>query len=78
MRALLTNACTVRAIGGRSVRIGRCVAMIEFVARVIDELVEDALRELADEAEQRRLWLSSGEHGAEVSSLYRMHIQVVG
>jgi len=41
--------------------------MIGFVARVIDELVEDALRALADESDQRRLWLSSGE--AEVSSL---------
>ena len=43
--------------------------MIGFVARVTDELVEDALRELADESDQRRLWLSSGEHGAEVSSV---------
>ena len=27
---------------------------------VYDNIVEEALRELADEAEQRRLWLSSG------------------
>ena len=34
---------------------------------VVHELVEDALRELADEAYQRALWLASG--GSEVSSL---------
>jgi hypothetical protein len=34
--------------------------------RVVDELVEDALRELADEDRQRTLWLSTG--GPEVSS----------
>jgi hypothetical protein len=34
---------------------------------VIDEHVEGALRELADEHEQRRLWLSTGADG-EVSS----------
>ncbi|MGH2572317.1 MAG: hypothetical protein ACRDGU_02315 [Actinomycetota bacterium] len=36
------------------------------MTEVIDELVENALRELADEAYQRRLWLASG--GSEVSS----------
>jgi hypothetical protein len=35
--------------------------------RVVDELVEDALRELADEETQTRLWQASG--GPEVSSL---------
>ncbi len=35
--------------------------------RVVDELVEDALRELADTAAQTRLWQASG--GPEVSSL---------
>ena len=35
--------------------------------RVVDELIEDALRELADEAYQRQLWLASA--GPEVSSL---------
>lgn len=34
--------------------------------QVIDELVEDALRELSDERAQRRLWLAS--RGPEVSS----------
>lgn len=36
--------------------------------RVIDATVEAALRQLADAAEQRRLWLSTGG-GREVSSL---------
>jgi hypothetical protein len=36
------------------------------LVRVIQELVEDGLRELADEAEQRRLWTAST--GPEVSS----------
>jgi hypothetical protein len=36
------------------------------VRRVIDELVEDALRELADESYQRELWLAAS--GPEVSS----------
>jgi hypothetical protein len=36
------------------------------MTKVYDELVESALRELADEAEQRRLWLAS--KGPEVSS----------
>lgn len=35
--------------------------------RVVDELVEDALRELADRDAQARLWQASG--GPEVSSL---------
>lgn len=34
---------------------------------VIDDIVEEALRELADEGAQRELWLAAG--GAEVSSL---------
>lgn len=37
------------------------------MTRVIDELVEDALRELSDERAQAALWTSSGE--SEVSSL---------
>jgi hypothetical protein len=37
------------------------------VTRVVDELVEDALRELSDEHTQARLWSSSG--ATEVSSL---------
>jgi hypothetical protein len=37
--------------------------------QVIHEHVEGALRELADEREQQRLWLSTGTAGAEVSSL---------
>jgi len=37
------------------------------VIRVVDELVEDALRELADTDAQLRLWQASG--GPEVSSL---------
>jgi hypothetical protein len=37
------------------------------VTRVVDELVEDALRELADEETQARLWQAS--EGPEVSSL---------
>jgi hypothetical protein len=37
------------------------------VTRVLDEIVEEALRELADEQAQARLWRSSG--GKEVSSL---------
>jgi hypothetical protein len=37
------------------------------VTRVIDEIVEEALRELSDEHVQARLWTSSG--GPEVSSL---------
>jgi hypothetical protein len=37
------------------------------MTKVVDELVEDALRELADQEEQARLWLSTG--GEEVSSL---------
>ena len=35
---------------------------------IIGDHVEDALRELADAGEQRRLWLSTGAMGAEVSS----------
>ena len=35
--------------------------------RVVDELIEDALRELADELYQRQLWLAF--EGPEVSSL---------
>ena len=38
------------------------------VMQVIHEHVEAALRELADERGQRRLWLSTGANGAEVSS----------
>lgn len=34
--------------------------------RIVDELIEDALRELADEERQRTLWLSTGP--PEVSS----------
>jgi hypothetical protein len=34
--------------------------------RIVDELIEDALRELADEERQRTLWLSTGS--PEVSS----------
>jgi len=37
------------------------------VTRVLDEVVEEALRELSDERAQARLWSSSG--GSEVSSL---------
>ena len=37
------------------------------MTRVVDELVEDALRELSDEATQTRLWQAS--EGPEVSSL---------
>jgi hypothetical protein len=37
--------------------------------QVIQEHVEGALRELSDEREQQRLWLSTEEGGAEVSSL---------
>jgi hypothetical protein len=37
------------------------------VTRVLDEIVEEALRELSDEQAQARLWRSSG--GTEVSSL---------
>ncbi len=37
------------------------------MTRVVDELVEDALRELADEEVQMRLWKASA--GPEVSSL---------
>jgi hypothetical protein len=37
------------------------------VIRVIDEIVEEALRELSDEREQARLWTSPG--APEVSSL---------
>lgn len=37
------------------------------MSRVVDELIEDALGELADEAYQRRVWLSA--KGPEVSSL---------
>jgi hypothetical protein len=37
------------------------------MTRVIDDIVEEALRELSDEAAQTRLWSSSGS--AEVSSL---------
>jgi hypothetical protein len=37
------------------------------VTRVVDELVEDGLRELADEETQTRLWQAS--EGPEVSSL---------
>lgn len=37
------------------------------MTRVLDEIVEEALRELSDEQEQARLWTSSG--GPEVSSL---------
>jgi hypothetical protein len=37
------------------------------MTRVLDEIVEEALRELSDERAQARLWSSSG--GAEVSSL---------
>jgi hypothetical protein len=39
--------------------------------RVIDELVEDALRELADESYQRELWLAAAS--PEVSSLMECH-----
>ena len=35
---------------------------------VVQEHVEGALHELADEHEQRRLWLSTGADGADVSS----------
>lgn len=37
------------------------------MSRVLDEIVEEALRELSDERAQARLWRSHG--GAEVSSL---------
>lgn len=37
------------------------------MTRVLDEIVEEALRELSDEQDQARLWRSSG--GTEVSSL---------
>lgn len=37
------------------------------MTRVLDDIVEEALRELSDEDAQTRLWTSSG--GAEVSSL---------
>ena len=36
------------------------------MTRVLDEIVEEALRELSDEQDQARLWRSSG--GTEVSS----------
>lgn len=39
--------------------------------RVVDELVEDALRELADESYQRELWLAAT--GPEVSSFIECH-----
>lgn len=36
------------------------------MSRVVDEIVEEALRELSDESVQRELWLAAG--GSEVSS----------
>jgi hypothetical protein len=37
--------------------------------RIVHDHVVDALQELADESMQRRLWFSTGENGADVSSL---------
>jgi hypothetical protein len=43
--------------------------------RVIDELVEDALRELADDSYQRDLWLAAS--GPEVSSFTECHSRLL-